>query len=151
MVGLTGGIASGKSTVAAMFRARGVPVIDADVLAREVTAPGSEGLAAIVERFGPEVLDADGALERKKLGAIVFADDEARAAINRITHPRIAAASQRALAALREAGEPLAIYEAPLIVENQIHRGLAALIVVAVEPQSIAGSNSSPSSAAQRV
>jgi dephospho-CoA kinase len=117
-----------------MFRERGVAVVDADLLAREVTAPGSEGLAAIVERFGVGVLDADGALDRKKLGALVFADEEARAAINRITHPRIAAVSQRELARHREAGEPLAIYEAALIVENQIQAGMDALIVVSVDP-----------------
>lgn len=132
VVGLTGGIASGKSTVAAMFRERGVPVIDADQLAREVVAPGSEGLAEIVAHFGDWVLDDSGALDRKKVGELVFSDDQARAALNRITHPRIAAASQREIAALAATGEPLAIYEAALIVENQIHRGLAALIVVAV-------------------
>ena len=135
MVGLTGGIASGKSTVAEMFRERGVPVIDADQLAREVVAPGSDGLAEIVARFGEGVLDDSGALDRKKLGALVFSDDEARAALNRITHPRIAAASQREIAALAAAGEPMAIYEAALIVENQIHRSLAALVVVAVSEE----------------
>lgn len=132
VVGLTGGIASGKSTVAAMFRERGVPVIDADQLAREVVAPGQSALAEIVAHFGEGVLDERGELDRKKLGALVFSDDQARAALNRITHPRIAAASQRQIAALAAAGEPLAIYEAALIVENRIERGLAALIVVAV-------------------
>lgn len=132
VVGLTGGIASGKSTVAAMFRDRGVPVVDADKLAREVVAPGSEGLAEIVERFGGEVLDSDGSLDRKKLGAIVFADGDARAALDRITHPRIAMASQRELANHAGDGAALAIYEAALIVENGIHRGMAALVVVAV-------------------
>lgn len=133
VVGLTGGIASGKSTVAEMIGRRGIAVVDADLLAREVVAPGSDGLAEISERFGEAVVRDDGSLDRKKLGAIVFADADARADLNRITHPRIAAASQRELAALAAAGEELAIYEAALIVENGIHRGLDALIVVAVD------------------
>jgi dephospho-CoA kinase len=135
VVGLTGGIASGKSTVAALLRARGAPVIDADQLAREVVAPGSEGLAAITRRFGDDILDAGGALDRKKLAAIVFSDEDARRDLERITHPRIAAASQRRIAELGAAGAEVAIYEAALIVENNLHRDLAALIVVAVDEE----------------
>ena len=132
VIGLTGGIASGKSTVAAMLRELGAPVVDADELARRVVEPGSAGLAAIVERFGPEVLDAAGALDRKQLGARVFADPEARAALNAITHPRIAELSQREIARHAAAGAPVVIYEAALIVENELHRGLDGLIVVSV-------------------
>lgn len=132
VIGLTGGIASGKSTVAAMLRELGAPVVDADELARRVVEPGSAGLAAIVEYFGPQVLDAAGALDRKQLGARVFADPEARAALNAITHPRIAELSQREIARHAGAGAPVVIYEAALIVENGLQRGLDGLIVVSV-------------------
>ncbi len=86
IVGLTGGIASGKSTVSKMLRELGVHVIDADVVAREVVAPGSPGLDAIREAFGDGVFAVDGALDRAALGAIVFSDPEARARLNAITH-----------------------------------------------------------------
>lgn len=135
IVGLTGGIASGKSTVARMLRELGAPVIDADLLAREVVAPGSDGLAAIVERFGPTVLDASGALDRKRMAERVFADADARAALNAITHPRIAAAGQREIARLAAEGAPVCVYEAALIVENGLQAWMHALIVVAVPPE----------------
>jgi dephospho-CoA kinase len=130
--GLTGGIASGKSSVGRMFRKLGAPVIDADQLARDVVLPGSEALAEIEQRFGKEVLQSDGSLDRKKLGALVFADAEARQALNRITHPRIAAAGQKAIQSLAQAGETLALYEAALIVENGLHESMHGLIVVSL-------------------
>ena len=132
IIGLTGGIASGKSTVAAMLRDLGAPIVDADAVAREVVEPGSPALAEIVERWGESVLNADGRLDRKKLGDIVFGDDEARRALNAITHPRIAAASQRGIADLAAAGAAAIVYEAALIVENQLHKGMDALVVVSV-------------------
>src|SRR5690242_17770278 len=89
-VGLTGGIGSGKSTVAQRFSALGAVVVDADVLAREVVAPGSEGLRLVVERFGPGVVSPQGALDRAALGALVFADPQARRDLEGITHPLIA-------------------------------------------------------------
>ncbi len=128
--GLTGGIGSGKSTVAAMLRELGAPVIDADALAREVVAPGSEGLAEVVRAFGAEVLDPSGALDRKKLGAIVFADPARRRRLEGITHPRIAAEAMRRAAALGAEGHAVAFYEAALLVENGSHAGLAGLVVV---------------------
>ena len=130
--GLTGGIASGKSTVARMFQELGAKVVDADALAREVVTKGRPALREIVAHFGPQVLTPDGELDRKALGALVFADPEARQALNRITHPRIARAGQDAMAELASAGETLAIYEAALIVENGLHRAMQGLIVVAV-------------------
>ena len=97
LFGLTGGLASGKSTVAARLRAQGVPIIDADALAREVVAPGSEGLSEVVQAFGPEVLQPDGALDRTRVADIVFRDPAARRRLNAILHPRIGALSlQRA-------------------------------------------------------
>jgi dephospho-CoA kinase len=135
VIGLTGGIASGKSTVARMLTELGAPVVDADQLAREVVAPGSDGLAAIVDHFGDQVLDADGALDRKKMAGIVFADPQARAALNGITHPRIAAAGQREIARHAAAGARFVVYEAALIVENRLQSWMHALIVVAVPPE----------------
>jgi len=135
IIGLTGGIASGKSAVAAILRELGGPVVDADQVAREVVEPGTPALAEIVERWGQDVLDADGRLDRKKLGALVFGDDEARRALNAITHPRIAAASQHKIAELAAAGANTIIYEAALIVENKLHAGMSALIVVSVPPE----------------
>ena len=134
-IGLTGGIASGKSTVAARFRALGVPIVDADQLAREVVEPGSDGLAEILHTFGPDVLDGQGALDRKKLGAIVFDDPEARKKLERITHPRIAALSMQRMAQLATSGAPYGLYEAALLVENGAHRAMNGLIVVACKPE----------------
>lgn len=133
VVGLTGGIASGKSTVATLLRERGAAIVDADLLAREVVARGQPALGELVVRFGPAILTADGALDRKALGARVFADPAARADLNRITHPRIAAAAQAAIAAHAAAGVPVVFYEAALLIENGLHRGLDGTIVVSVD------------------
>lgn len=132
VIGLTGGIACGKSTVAAILRELDVPVVDADLLARHVVEPGSPALAEISERFGPEVIDETGRLDRKKLGAIVFADPRARADLERITHPRIAAAGRSEIARHLAAGAQVVIYEAALIVEKQLHKGMSGLIVVSL-------------------
>lgn len=131
LIGLTGGIASGKSAVARMLRARGVPVIDADQLARDVVAPGTDGLRAIVERFGAGVLLDDGTLDRKKLGAVVFGDDAARRDLNAITHPRVAQLAMEKLEALRASGAPVAVYEVPLLFENNLEGMMDATVLVA--------------------
>lgn len=130
LFGLTGNIASGKSTVARRFAARGVPVLDADRFARDVVAPGTEGLREIVAAFGPGVLDAAGAVDRRALGAIVFADADQRARLNAITHPRIAAATQAALADLQAQNVPIGCYEASLLVENGVADAFRPLVVV---------------------
>jgi len=135
VLGLTGGIASGKSTVAAMLRARGAALVDADQVARDVVAPGQPGFGELVARFGMTIVDADGTLDRKALGAIVFADPHARRDLNAITHPRIAAASQAAIARLAAAGAPVVFYEAALLIENQLHRTMDGVIVVAALPE----------------
>jgi dephospho-CoA kinase len=135
IIGLTGGIASGKSTVSAMLREFGAHVIDADQVAREVVAPGTPALDEIRARFGAEVLQADGALDRKKLGAIVFVDQDARRALERITHPRIAAATQQEIARLSAAGVDPILYDAALIVENRLYTWMQGLIVVSVPPE----------------
>jgi dephospho-CoA kinase len=138
-VGLTGGIAAGKSAVGRLFRELGAGVVDADEVAREVVERGSEGLAEVVDAFGSGVLAADGSLDRKKLGAIVFDEPELRKKLEGITHPRIAARSMQLMAAIAARGERLAVYEAALLVENGSYRMMQALVVVAAhEPTQIA-------------
>ncbi|MDH5491885.1 MAG: dephospho-CoA kinase [Myxococcales bacterium] len=134
-IGLTGGIASGKSSVARLFSELGVPVVDADRLAREVVARGTEGLQEIVETFGESMRRPDGSLDRERLGALVFADETARAKLEAITHPRIARAAASRIAELRTSGAPYILYEAALIVEKKMQKAFSALIVVAVEPE----------------
>lgn len=130
--GLTGGIASGKSTVARHLRARGVPVIDADLLAREVVAKGTEGFDAVVAAFGADVVGPDGELDRKKLGAVVFASPDERKKLNAIVHPRIFAKSGEAMQKLAAEGHALACYEAALLVENGLVEAFRPLVVVAL-------------------
>jgi dephospho-CoA kinase len=129
--GLTGGIASGKSTVAAVFREHEVPVVDADDVAREVVEPGTPGLAAIVEAFGDGVLDVRGCLDRKLLAARVFGDDDARRRLNRILHPQIGAASAQHFARLGGLGAALVCYDAALLVEGGLADAFRPLVVVA--------------------
>lgn len=135
VVGLTGGIASGKSTFAALLRARGVPVVDADALARAVVAPGTPALAAIAAAFGPDVLGPDGALDRKRLGALVFADPDARRRLEAITHPAIRDAMIAETARLDAAGHPLAFYDAPLLFEVGLDAALDSVVVVYAPPR----------------
>jgi dephospho-CoA kinase len=125
VIGLTGGIASGKSRVAHLLGELGAAVIDADQVAREVVAPGTDGLRAIISHFGEGVLAAEGSLDREKLGKIAFSDVQARAALNAIMHPRIGQRSAQASTA------PYVVYEAALLVETGIYKGLSALVVVA--------------------
>jgi len=134
-VGLTGGIACGKSTVARLLVARGVAVIDADQLARQVVEPGQPALAEIVARFGEGVLQPDGTLDRKALGAIVFADPAARQDLEAITHPAIRGRTVGFLMAQAEAGAVAAVVEAALLVETRSHGLYDELIVVGCSPQ----------------
>lgn len=131
LFGLTGGLASGKSTVAALIRARGIPVIDADQIAREVVLPGTEGNEAVVQAFGPDVRKEDGSLDRPKLAEIVFNNPEQRKRLNSILHPRIAMMTAERASKLEAEGEPLACYEAALLVENGLADAFRPLVVVA--------------------
>ncbi|MDY7224767.1 dephospho-CoA kinase [Hyalangium rubrum] len=129
LYGLTGGIASGKSTVSRMFRELGAHVLDADVIAREVVEPGTPGLAEVASRF-PGVLGPDGRLDRAKLGARVFADPTERAALNALLHPRIGQAFLQKTQALMEQGVERALYDAPLLIENGLHAGMDGVVLV---------------------
>jgi dephospho-CoA kinase len=134
LVGLTGGIATGKSTVSEILRGLGALVLDADVLAREVVAPGQPALAAIVQEFGPEVVRADGALDRKGLAAIVFADPERRRRLEAITHPAIRDRFVARLAELEAQGfDGLVVWDAPVMIESGGHRVMDRLVVVVTD------------------
>ncbi|MDR9441055.1 MAG: dephospho-CoA kinase, partial [Halomonas sp.] len=118
IIGVTGGIASGKSTVARAFATRGIPWVDADEVAREVVAPGEPALAEITEQFGREVLAPDGSLNRRALRDIVFADSEARQRLERITHPRIRQRLAAHLERLQAQGAPYVLLVSPLLFES---------------------------------
>lgn len=130
-IGLTGGIASGKSTVAGLFAALGVPVIDTDQVAREVVAPGTPLLAQLVERFGPQVLQADGSLDRRQLRERIFADPQARADLEALTHPAIAAATAARSAA---AGGDYQLIAVPLLAEKGLADRYDRVLVVDCDP-----------------
>ena len=132
-VGLTGGIGSGKSTVAQRLSSHGALVIDADVLAREVVAPGSAGLAAIVERFGDTVLDDAGALNRPALGALVFADERARRDLEDITHPLIADRTRELVGSAPS--EAVVVHDVPLLVEKHYGPGYHLVVVVGADEE----------------
>jgi dephospho-CoA kinase len=135
IIGLTGGIASGKSTVAALLERCGAAVVDADQLAREVVEPGGEALAAIVREFGDKVLNSDGTLNRAALGEIVFAEPAARKMLEGITHPAIRKRANERLARLEEAGVEIAIYMAPLIFEAGLAGNFQEIWVVYLDPE----------------
>jgi len=131
VIGLTGGIAAGKSTVARLFRREGCPVIDADALARLVLEPDGAAYGPVIRHFGTGILDEDRRIDRQRLGGLVFADPDARAALDRLTHPEIARLTRRAVELAHEHEARFVIYEAALLVETGFHRGLDGLIVVA--------------------
>jgi dephospho-CoA kinase len=129
-IGLTGGIASGKSTVSGMLRELGAIVIDSDLLAREVVEPGTPGLAQVVAAFGPEVLTAEGAMDRAKVGAIVFADPARRQQLEAIVWPLVHEAGQALAAAAGP--EDLVVHDIPLLVETGQQASFDAVVVVDV-------------------
>ncbi len=130
VIGLTGNIAAGKSSVAARLAAHGAPLVDADLLAREAVAPGTPALQAIATRFGPAVIGADGTLDRAALRAIVFRDTKAREALNAIVHPEVARLREAALERHREHGAPLAICDIPLLFETGLDAQMDRIILV---------------------
>jgi dephospho-CoA kinase len=128
--GLTGGIGSGKSTVAELLEEYGVPVVSADELSRVVVAPGSEGLRLVVEKFGPEILGDDGGLDRRRMASVVFRDPERRRELEAILHPRIRDRFEQVLDALEKAGHEVAVYEVPLLFERNLQGEMKAVILV---------------------
>lgn len=132
-IGLTGGIGSGKSEVARLLAARGAVVVDADALAREAVAPGTPGLAAVVEEFGPGVLAPDGSLDRAALGRTVFAHPDRREALERIVHPYVARRSAELMAAAPP--DAVVVYDVPLLVEKGLASGFDLVVVVVADAE----------------
>ena len=135
IIGLTGGIATGKSTVASFFSEHKIPVIDADQLAKEAVQPGSHGLEQITELFGREILAQDGTLDRKRLAAQIFSDTEKRRQLERILHPEIKRLSEERIAQEIVAGNRLLIYMAPLLIEAGVTDRVDDIWVVTVRPE----------------
>ena len=133
--GLTGGIGSGKSTVAGVFRELGVPVVFADQLAREAVAQGAPALARIAQEFGPDVFGPGGELDRQRLGAVVFADEAKRRTLNSIVHPEVGRLAAARFAELAEAGHELCCYEVPLLFESGLEAMLRPVVLVAASEQ----------------
>ncbi|MGC4996007.1 MULTISPECIES: dephospho-CoA kinase [unclassified Streptomyces] len=132
-VGLTGGIGAGKSEVSRLLVEHGAVLIDADRIAREVVAPGTPGLAAVVEAFGPEILTGDGSLDRPRLGSVVFADPEKLALLNSIVHPLVGARS-RELESAASAGS-VVLHDVPLLTENGLAPLYDLVVVVDASPE----------------
>lgn len=134
LVGLTGGIGSGKSTVAARMVQHGAELIDADQIAREVVAPGKPTWNKLVEHFGREVLDDEGFIDRPKLGRIVFGDDTKRALLNELTHPPVVHEIAERLEVL-QAFDGVVVLDVPLLVESGVARNYESIVVVAAKPE----------------
>lgn len=132
IIGLTGSIASGKSTIAEMLKSYGFPIVDADLVARQVVEPGSETLAKIAEAFGPEVISADGTMDREKVGAIIFHDPEQRTVLNSIIHPAIRAEMIRQRDEHVANGEQVVVMDIPLLFESKLQHFVEKILVVAV-------------------
>lgn len=135
VIGLTGGIATGKSSVALFFTERGIPVIDADQLARDAVLPGSPALDQIVSLFGPEMLTHDGLLDRKRLGALIFSNPVKRRQLETILHPEIRKRAEELISQAAEAGHQRLIYMAPLLIEAGATDRVDAVWVVTVRPE----------------
>ncbi len=134
-VGLTGGIGSGKSSVSRLLAQHGAVVVDADLVAREVVEPGTDGLRRVVEEFGEQVLQPDGSLDRPALGVLVFSDPGALARLNAIVHPLIGDRTSELLVRARQSGAPVVVHDVALLVENGLAPVYDAVVVVAATPE----------------
>ncbi|KAI0807806.1 CoaE-domain-containing protein [Fomes fomentarius] len=130
VIGLTGGIATGKSTVSSLLRAHHLPIVDADVLARKVVEPGTPALAQIVRAFGPDVLLPDGRLDRAKLGRVVFADEDKRRTLNAIVHPAVRREMFWSILRCWWRGERVCVLDVPLLIEGGLWKWVGKVVVV---------------------
>ncbi|APT92605.1 dephospho-CoA kinase [Corynebacterium phocae] len=135
LIGLTGGIGSGKSTVAQLLASHGWEVVDADKIAREIVEPGQPALEELAAEFGQDILDCSGQLDRAVLAERAFATQESTSRLNAITHPRIAEITQQRFAAARAGGKKFCVYDMPLLVDKGQHKDMDEVIVVDVEPE----------------
>ncbi|MFQ5850997.1 MAG: dephospho-CoA kinase [Candidatus Binatia bacterium] len=133
VIGLTGGIATGKSTVASLLRELEAKIVDADQLAREIVRPGQEAWHNIIDAFGTEILRPDKTIDRTRLRKIVFKDEKARKKLDSITHPQIRMLAQERIQKLATEGAEIIVYEAPLLFENKVHLWLRPVILVACD------------------
>jgi len=133
IIGLTGGIGSGKTSVADLLRSHGLPVIDADQIARDIVEPGQPTLRELADAFGADIIREDGSLDRPELARRAFADKAGTQLLNSITHPRIMARRDELFDAARDAGEPAVIYDMPLLVEKGQHKDMDLTVVVHVD------------------
>ena len=133
LIGLTGGIGSGKSTVAQLLVEQGWALVDADQIARDIVEPGQPALSELADAFGEDILNADGSLNRGLLASRAFASREKTDVLNSITHPRIHEETQARFEAARAAGEAFLVYDMPLLVDNGLNKGMDVTIVVDVE------------------
>lgn len=134
-IGLTGGIGSGKTTVADLLRSHGLPIIDADLIARDIVKPGQPALAELAQAFGHDILNEDGSLNRSLLATRAFVDAEHTELLNSITHPRIQAETARRFAVAEAAGEKAVVYDMPLLVDNGLHEAMDLVVVVDVDAE----------------
>lgn len=132
IIGLTGGIGSGKSTVARILQEHGFPIVDADLIAREIVEPGQPALAELAKEFGEDILNADGSLDRGLLASRAFTTKDTTQRLNDITHPRINQRTQELLDEARENGAEAVIYDMPLLIDKGLHKDMDATIVVHV-------------------
>lgn len=156
VIGLTGGIACGKSTVSAMFAEHGAIIVDADRIARLVVEPGTPGLEAVVAAFGEQMRTADGQLDRARLGQLIFRDTHARERLNAILHPRMAQVTARQVQAARAASPPLIVYDAALLIEMGQADAFRPLVVVDLSAEAqlerlMARDGSDPAAAGARI
>ncbi|MEW6305337.1 MAG: dephospho-CoA kinase [Verrucomicrobiota bacterium] len=135
LFGLTGGIGAGKTTATELLQRRGIPVIDTDRIARDVVEPGTPGLAEVVKRFGPQVLNERGGLRREELAKMVFGDEQARRDLEAILHPRIRAAWQDGVAKWRAEGRPVGVVVVPLLFETDAAKHFDATVCLACTPE----------------
>ncbi|MFR0621458.1 dephospho-CoA kinase [Limosilactobacillus mucosae] len=133
VIGLTGGIASGKSTISSILKAVGWPVIDADLIARQIVMPGSKGLEQIVNRFGPQMLNSDGTLDRKKLGKTVFDDPKKLSDLDKIEHPLIQEAIDSQLDEFKKQHLPVVVLDVPLLFETGMDEECDLTVLVVVD------------------
>ncbi|ERS38597.1 MULTISPECIES: dephospho-CoA kinase [unclassified Corynebacterium] len=130
IIGLTGGIGSGKSTVARSLQEHGFPIVDADLIAREIVEPGQPALAELTKEFGADILNTDGSLDRGLLASRAFENKETTQRLNNITHPRINQRTQELFDEARENGAEAVIYDMPLLIDKGLHKDMDATIVV---------------------
>ncbi|MCT1634406.1 dephospho-CoA kinase [Corynebacterium pseudodiphtheriticum] len=130
IIGLTGGIGSGKSTVARSLQKHGFPIVDADLIAREIVEPGQPALAELTKEFGADILNADGSLDRGLLASRAFTNKDTTQRLNNITHPRINQRTQELFDEARENGAEAVIYDMPLLIDKGLHKDMDATIVV---------------------